>query len=51
MNRRNFVLAAGFGGLLAYLPGKSLAFADNKKATSGATSVETDIFRLKLRHT
>lgn len=51
MNRRKFVQAAGFGGLVACLPGKTLAFADDKKNSPGATSVETDIFRLKLRHT
>ena len=51
MNRRNFVQTAGLGGLLACLPGMTLAHADEKKKSTGATSVETDIYRLKLRHT
>jgi L-Ala-D/L-Glu epimerase len=51
MNRRNFVQTAGLCGLLACLPGKTLAFADEKKASLHGTSVETDIYRLKLRHT
>ncbi|MES2220902.1 MAG: dipeptide epimerase, partial [Acidobacteriota bacterium] len=51
MNRRKFVQAAGLGGLLACLPGNSLAFADEKKRSGSATSVETEIYRLKLRHT
>ena len=51
MNRRNFVQTAGLGGLLACLPGKSFALADEKKTASRKTSVETDIYRLKLRHT
>jgi L-alanine-DL-glutamate epimerase-like enolase superfamily enzyme len=51
MNRRNFVRGAGLGCLLACLPGASLALADEKQKSAGATSVETDIYRLKLRHT
>jgi L-alanine-DL-glutamate epimerase-like enolase superfamily enzyme len=51
MNRRNFVQAAGLSSLMACLPGKSLALADDKKTASRKTSVETDIYRLKLRHT
>ncbi len=51
MNRRNFVQAAGLSSLMACLPGMSLASADEKKTSPSATSVETDIYRLKLRHT
>ena len=51
MNRRKFVQAAGLSGLLTCLPGKTLAFAEEKKTSPRATSVDTDIFRLKLRHT
>ena len=51
MNRRNFVQAAGLSGLLACLPAEALAFADEKKKSARATSVKTEIYRLKLRHT
>ena len=51
MNRRNFVQAAGLSGLLACLPGNPPAFADEKKKSSSVTSVKTEIYRLKLRHT
>ncbi|HEY5254477.1 MAG TPA: dipeptide epimerase, partial [Acidobacteriaceae bacterium] len=51
MNRRNFVQAAGLSGLLACLPAEALAFADEKKKPARATSVKTEIYRLKLRHT
>jgi hypothetical protein len=51
MNRRNFVQTAGLGGLLACLPGNTaVALVDEMKTSPGTTSVETDIYRLKLRH-
>ncbi len=51
MNRRSLLKSAGAAGLLACLPGKTTAFAAEKKAAPNSTSVETEIYRLKLRHT
>jgi L-Ala-D/L-Glu epimerase len=51
MNRRMLLKTAGAAGVLACLPRKTLALADEKNTASRVTSVETDIFRLKLQHT
>src|ERR1035437_3102020 len=51
MNRRTLLKTAGAAGVLACLPGKTTAFAEDRKSSANASSVETEIYRLKLRHT
>lgn len=51
MNRRTLLKTAGAAGVLACLPGKTTAFAADPKSSANASSVETEIYRLKLRHT
>jgi L-Ala-D/L-Glu epimerase / N-acetyl-D-glutamate racemase len=51
MNRRIVLKSAGAASLLACLPGNTNLFAAEKKPGTRGTAVETEIYRLKLRHT
>ncbi len=52
MNRRNWLKTAGAVGIAAGLPLGSTAAADSQKpAGSGTAKLETEVIRLKLRHT
>ncbi len=52
MNRRNWLKTAGAVGITARLPLGSMAAAEaQKSAGSGPAKLETEVIRLKLRHT
>ncbi len=51
MNRRNWLRAAGAAGIGAGLPLERMVAAAQKTTGSGPAKLETEVIRLKLRHT
>ena len=51
MNRRTLLKTVGAAAALGCLSRETMAFAADAKSSGNASSVKTDIFRLKLRHT
>ena len=51
MNRRNWLKTAGAVGIAAGLPLERIAEATQRGGTSGPAKFETEVIRLKLRHT